>query len=77
MTQVSDLLKASLAAHKRAKPTGNALPRPANWKEILTEAARLRKEALELDPGMTDQEWGSSSHKGMVGFYQDMGVWNG
>ena len=79
MESVGDLLKASLEAHLRAKPT-----RPKELRDMgkarteWQEALRLRLEALAADPGRTDPAWKEQpDHETLMAFYRDKGVTNG
>lgn len=70
---VRDLLEASMRAHNAAKPRAHG-KRPTGWKESLGEACRLRVEALEMDPKMSDPCWSEfGRHEQMMGFYSDVG----
>lgn len=71
---VPQLLSASLAAHRRAMPTGPKQPRPANWLASLTEAQVLRLQALQADPKRSDPAWGTSEHEQFMAFYKDKGL---
>lgn len=70
MSQVSDLLSASLREHEQSNP------RPGRRRDMaaLGRAATLRVEALALDPDMTDPAWtqGRATHAQLMAFYSDM-----
>lgn len=69
---VRDLLTASMMAHNAAKPKGR-MARPAGWRELIAEAARLRREALEADPDRHDLCWSDfGDHDRMTAFYADV-----
>lgn len=82
---VSELLTASMAAHRRALPTTKA-GRPKGWLDHLKEAASLRKQAEALDPGFRDEAWqfeqkhtstGVNTHAVLMAFYESKGLING
>lgn len=89
MESVGDLLKASLAAHLRAKnftgwkqgqqhPGPDQQRNPAKAMPEWQEALRLRLEALAADPGRTDPAWKEQpDHETLMAFYRDKGVTNG
>jgi len=69
---VRDLLTASMMAHNAAKPKGRQ-PRPTGWRELITEASRLRQEALSVDPDRRDIAWSDfGNHDKMTAFYSDV-----
>ena len=77
---VSDLLKASIAAHYRARgPKG----RPADWLSHLKVAADLRRQAEAADPGFADPAWGAeerltpkshNTHAVLMAFYESQNL---
>ena len=75
---VRDLLEASMMAHNAAKAKSlgkgkGSGPRPAGWRELIGEAARLRREALEADPDRRDMCWSDfGDHDRMTAFYSDV-----
>ena len=77
---VSDLLKASLAAHLAAKEqmSGKGVNRVVIKESDLgkyREALSLRMQALELDPTRQDAAWDRAPfHEQMMGFYRDKGL---
>ncbi len=69
---VSELLALSLSRHEQS------LPRKGRPRDLfaLKQAADLRREALALDPGMTDPAWtqGKASHEDLMAFYREKGM---
>jgi len=68
VTEVSDLLAQSMAAHKAAKPSSKKQPRPAGWKDKLRLARELRVRADALDPQHADPAWAAEQSKTPRGY---------
>ena len=73
---ISELLKASMAAHNRARGVPR---RPENWLKHLKTAADLRRQAAALDPGFADPAWAEeerltphshNTHRVLMAFYE-------
>lgn len=77
--EVRAALQASMGLHNAAK--GNRQGRPSDWREMLTEAKRLRVEAHWADPGHTAQAWkdeegkaGPDTHRTLMDWYAEKGI---
>lgn len=54
---------------------GGVAGRPNGWRDNLKEAARLREEALRVDPSRAEACWVEfGNHEALMGFYFDMAV---
>ena len=61
------LLTEATRLHNSVKPTKGGT-RPANWKEVMSQACALRKQAYVLDPKYDPK------HDHFMRFYWDIGV---
>ena len=78
---IATLLADSISAHKRAQ--GNRKGRPADWRDLLTTAATLRRQAEAEDPTFSDPAWadesrhtptGVNTHAVLTAFYESKGL---
>jgi hypothetical protein len=68
VTEVSDLLAQSMAAHQAALPSSKKQRRPAGWKASLRLARELRVRADALDPKHDDPAWAAEGSKTPRGY---------
>ena len=73
---ISELLKASMAAHQSSKGKVRSM-------DILKEAANLRRQAASLDPSFSDPAWAEeekltprshNTHAVLTAFYESKGL---